>query len=161
MAKWGIPGASQHVDLYPQPNKERCPTVAHLETCSVCSGQFWPGSSHVCGFTETAYRTEAPDVKRPEPSVDYAPLYRVLMDAYDQAANGKGKERHANDKPFTEQPIMEIGRMVGMGFNLGQAMKKAQEASRMKPEAAKRELYGAINYIASAILLIEEADGPT
>ncbi len=156
MAKWGIPGASQHVDFDPQRNKERCPTVASLETsmtCSVCGGNYWPGSSHVCGIPS--------DVKGPAVSGDYAALYCVLMDAYDQAANGKGKERHANDKPFTDQPIMEIGRMVGVGFNLGQAMKKAQEASRMKPEAAKRELYGAINYIASAILLIEEADGPT
>jgi hypothetical protein len=52
--------------------------------------------------------------------------------------------------------MLEIGRMVGHGFCLGQAIKKAQEASRMEPDAAKRELLGAINYLAGAYLLLEE-----
>jgi hypothetical protein len=69
---------------------------------------------------------------------------------------GKGAERHADGKPFDCQPMMEIGRMVGIGFTLGQAMKKAQEASRMDNDAAKRELLGAINYLAGAYLLLEE-----
>jgi len=90
----------------------------------------------------------------------YAPLRRVLDAAYEQAANGKGKERHANDKPFDRQPIMEIARMVGPGYQLGQAMKKSQEAfgmlGRGQPDRAQAELLGAINYIAAAYLLIEE-----
>jgi hypothetical protein len=92
------------------------------------------------------------------PEDDYAALRHVLRLALEQAAEGKGKERHANDKPFDQQPMMEIGRMVGHGFCLGQAIKKAQESSRMEPDAAKRELLGAINYLAGAYLLLEEIE---
>lgn len=91
----------------------------------------------------------------------YTKLRIVLEQAYLQAATGKGKERHANGKPFDRQPIMEIARMVGPGYQLGQAMKKAQEASGMlnrdQPERAQTELLGAINYLAAAWLLIEES----
>ena len=91
---------------------------------------------------------------------EYAALSRSLSAAYNQAAAGKGKERHANGKAFDRQPIMEIARMVGPGYQLGQAMKKAQEASGMlsrnEPDRAQAELLGAINYLAAAWLLIEE-----
>lgn len=90
----------------------------------------------------------------------YGPLASVLQEALNQAQDGKGKERHANDKPFLKQPIMEIGRMVGVGYQTGQAMKKAQEAggmlSRGEPDRAVAELLGAINYLAAAIMLIRE-----
>ena len=91
---------------------------------------------------------------------DYAGLRRALDMAYNQAASGKGKERHANNKPFERQPILEIARMVGPGYQLGQAMKKSQESygmiGRGEPERAQAELLGAINYLAAAWLLIEE-----
>lgn len=90
------------------------------------------------------------------PEDDYQGLQRVLQLALEQASAGKGNERHANGKPFDKQPMMEIGRMVGHGFCLGQAIKKAQESSRMQPDAAQRELLGAINYLAGAYLLLEE-----
>ena len=90
------------------------------------------------------------------PDDDYQGLQRVLQLALEQASAGKGNERHANGKPFDKQPRMEIGRMVGHGFCLGQAIKKAQESSRMQPDAAQRELLGAINYLAGAYLLLEE-----
>lgn len=100
---------------------------------------------------------------RPEAEVTasmYAPLKAVLKMAYAQAASGKGRDRHANGKPFLEQPIMEIGRMVGVGYQTGQAMKKAQEAGGMiqrgQYEAARAELLGAINYLAAAHILIGE-----
>ncbi len=83
-------------------------------------------------------------------------LQDVLDLALDQALEGKGAERHGNGKPFDRQPMLEIGRMVGPGFCFGQAMKKTQEASRMEPEAAKREILGAINYLAGAYLLLDE-----
>jgi hypothetical protein len=92
---------------------------------------------------------------------DYVELSRALDAALEQAAVGKGKERHANGKPFHRQPIMEIGRMVGPGYQIGQAMKKGQEAmgmmSRGEVDRARAELLGAINYMAAAWLLIEEA----
>lgn len=90
----------------------------------------------------------------------YAPLRRVLDEAYNQASLGKGRERHANDRPFTHQPIMEITRMHGIGFVTGQASKKAQEAvgmmSRGEYEAAHRELLGAIVYLAAACMRVNE-----
>ena len=93
-------------------------------------------------------------------SPEYAPLAAILQEAYDQAATGKGKERHANDRAFIDQPILEIGRMCGPGFNTGQSIKKQQETmgmlARGERGAAIRELLGAINYTAAAILLIRE-----
>lgn len=92
----------------------------------------------------------------------YAPLAEVLREAYDQSARGKGKERHANSKPFLMQPIMSIGRMVGPGYPLGQAMKKAQEAggmyARSNTPAAVAELLGVIVYTAAAIMLMKEQE---
>lgn len=90
----------------------------------------------------------------------YIKLRNVLDRAYEQSAYGKGKARHANDRPFDRQPILEIGRMVGPGFALGQVMKKAQEAGGMAGrssfEAAQAELLGVIVYAAAAHILLDE-----
>lgn len=88
----------------------------------------------------------------------YECLAQVLQAALDQAQYGKGKERHANSKPFDQQPIMQIGRMVGSGFNAGQAIKKAQESMRLSPAHARSEFLDAINYLASAYLLSLESE---
>lgn len=98
-----------------------------------------------------------------KPAPGYEPLASVLHDAHDNSARGKGNARHQRgDTPFIRQPIMEIGRMVGPGFNAGQAMKKAQEAigmiARGESSRAEQELLGAIVYCASAILLIRERE---
>ena len=88
----------------------------------------------------------------------YYDLFVVLQQALWQAQNGKGRERHADsdDQAFTDQPALTITRAVGLGFPLGQAMKKIQESQRMDIDAAKRELLGAINYLAAAILFLNE-----
>ena len=92
--------------------------------------------------------------------LNYIPLREVLTMAYNQSAFGKGRDRHSNGQPFMQQPIMEIGRMVGIGYQIGQAMKKSQEATGMidrgQFDAAKAEFLGAINYLAAAYLLTEE-----
>ena len=99
-----------------------------------------------------------------EPVEGYEPLARVLGLAYDQSAKGKGKERHANARPFAKQPIMEIGRMLGSTADgeMYQIIKKVQEASNMvargNAPAAKAELLGAIVYAAATYLLIEESE---
>lgn len=89
-------------------------------------------------------------------------LALVLMDAFDQAASGKGQERHGGNKPFTEQPIFLIEQLVGPGFNAGQAIKKTQEALRMaaqgEPGKARHELLGAIVYLASIAHLFGQQD---
>lgn len=86
----------------------------------------------------------------------YHELFDVLREALEQAQVGKGEERHGNGLSFLEQPALTITRAVGRGFPLGQAMKKIQESQRMDPDAAKRELLGAINYLAAAILSFDE-----
>jgi hypothetical protein len=76
-----------------------------------------------------------------------------------QAAHGKGKERHA--KPgeyFEDQKICEITRRVGLGFALGQAIKKAEEAPGLKHSGGVRELLGAINYLAAGVIIMEEEE---
>lgn len=91
------------------------------------------------------------------PDEGYAPLANALAAAYTQSAYGKGKERHANSKPFDEQPIMEIVRLFGQAGIVGHAyqiIKKAQEAGNMalrgKKDAARAEFLGVIVYAAAA-----------
>lgn len=84
----------------------------------------------------------------------YGKLFRVLMAALDQAAAGKGKERHASDGvAFEGQPMSSINRTLNSvdGF-LYQAAKKAQESRRLPSGRAQAELYGAINYLAGAAI---------
>lgn len=88
----------------------------------------------------------------------YDDLRSVLYDALHQATSGKGRERHANGKAFADQPMIEIAKMVGTGFTMGQAMKKTQEARGMhqrgETEAAVQELLGAMVYLAGTVLVM-------
>lgn len=90
--------------------------------------------------------------------IRYDSLREVLESAYNQAAIGKGRERHANDKPFDEQPILVIARLLDghpAASVLFQAMKKIVESARLGDRATD-ELRGAIVYISAAIILMEE-----
>ena len=88
----------------------------------------------------------------------YEDLAEVLTAALMQAANGKGSQRHGNGRAFADQPMAEITRAHGLGFPLGQCEKKGREAASMVArgefDAARRELLGAINYLAGAVLAI-------
>ena len=86
----------------------------------------------------------------------YASLRAILDEAYDQAATGKGRDRHAQGQPFERQPICEIARLVGPAFPIGQALKKGQEAMRLPSGRAEAELLGAINYLAAAVIVMRE-----
>ena len=88
----------------------------------------------------------------------YDSLYKVLLAAYNQASNGKGKERHQlnDDEPFENQKICEIARRLSVDYNLGQAVKKIYESKRLADGRDIAELYGAINYIAAAIIVKQE-----
>ncbi len=90
----------------------------------------------------------------------YESLASVLIRAYDQAAKGKGAERHAQGLSFDEQPMQQLIRLYGVGFALGQAAKKAQEAQRLPTvERQVAELLGAINYLAGAVIALERGNG--
>lgn len=93
---------------------------------------------------------------------EYRLLALVLNDALNQAQSGKGKERHACGEPFEQQEICQNTRAVGLGYPLGQARKKAREAKRLfetkGKEAAIAECLGAINYLAAAVIVMDEQD---
>lgn len=89
----------------------------------------------------------------------YETLAAVLLDAYQQAAIGKGAQRHADGKPFDQQPMQQLIELYGIGFALGQAGKKSQEAMRLEYPAARRELLGGIVYLAGAILALDAKHG--
>ncbi len=100
------------------------------------------------------------------PGSEYTPSpYRALENALDscyaQAAWGKGKQRHTDGgEPIEQQFICRGQRVFGIGGGLFQAGKKCEEAFRLQgrgnTDAALAELRGAINYIAAAIIVLEE-----
>lgn len=96
----------------------------------------------------------------------YEVLAKVLLDALDQAQWGKGAKRHGSGNvgregaglnDFQSQPLLEITARVGLGFPLGQAVKKVYESQQggLDKLASRAELHGAIVYIAAAILYLE------
>lgn len=87
-----------------------------------------------------------------ETKCGYESLLGVLNEAYEQVAFGKGKERHANGKPFEQQRMIVIDRAVGGGFCRGQAIKKIEESQGQDVDGAVVNLLGAINYIAGEII---------
>ena len=88
----------------------------------------------------------------------YEQLESILNEALEQAAAGKGKERHANERAFEDQPMQLISKLLDDNHGLAfQAIKKVQESLRLPDDRAIRELLGAINYIAGMIIFLREA----
>lgn len=90
----------------------------------------------------------------------YADLVRILLRAAEQAAIGKGRERHAIDGvPWPSQPIVAETELLGPGFAIGQIRKKAREAMRFfdsgATDRAEHELLGLIVYAAAAVWFAE------
>lgn len=119
------------------------------------------------GEGATMRKLTAADIENHSPVGDdyaaYTALADVLNDAYMQSARGKGHDRHSQNKPFSEQPILEIVRMQAtIDGHTYQGMKKLQEAGRMVTRqqyaAAVHELYGVINYAAAAVIRIREIE---
>lgn len=87
----------------------------------------------------------------------YERLAAVLDDAYAQAAKGKGAERHAYEgEAFHDQVMADMAKRFGMGALLGQAFKKSEESQRLPYDAARKELLGAINYLAGAVIHLDK-----
>ena len=88
----------------------------------------------------------------------YFSLSEVFEEAYKQASEGKGHERHASEgESFEDQPICEMARRLGHSGPLYQAVKKIYESQGLAGEKGVHELLGAINYIAAAIIVRREA----
>ncbi|OPY16254.1 MAG: hypothetical protein A4E69_00274 [Syntrophus sp. PtaB.Bin138] len=115
----------------------------------------WPNAARAAGLArdEAAMPCEEEIIWQ-----DYQSLQNVLEDAYRQASQGKGAERHAKGEPFEEQKICEITRrLIGSPIQslLYQAVKKIYETTRTDPIP---ELLGAINYIAAGIIILRELE---
>jgi hypothetical protein len=87
----------------------------------------------------------------------YEELDRILELAFEQAANGKGNDRHGRKgEAWHEQPIIRHQKAYGIGGALFQAAKKMEEAMEMADSSRARfELLGAIVYIAAAYRFLE------
>lgn len=97
------------------------------------------------------------------PERGYEKLVEVLGAAHHQAAMGKGKERHANEKPFEQQRMLSIARtMKDPAASLAyQVSKKVTEGLQFDdPARTVVELLGAINYLAGMVILIQERPVP-
>lgn len=111
-------------------------------------------------------RSQAKGLERYAMDVEgYEQLARVLKMAYDQSANGKGRERHGQGLPFHEQAINSIPRLLrsgAIGASTYQTIKKTQEAigmfERGDHAAAKAEILGSIIYAVATILTIEATE---
>lgn len=118
-----------------------------------------PEAANSNGLLEDVARA-AETVARWRNESNYTTLRTILDAAFAHAATGKGKERHARDLPFDKQPMLETTRLVGSGFPLGQAIKKAGEAAGMiergELDAAEAECLGAINYLAGCVAWMRE-----
>lgn len=93
------------------------------------------------------------------PYPGYEKLADVFRRAIEQAAVGKGRERHATDgEPFERQQICQLPRWQGtIDFPAGQAIKKCLEVNRLPGREAKvRELLGAMNYLAACVIVLDE-----
>lgn len=104
-------------------------------------------------------QTASPGTLIAEPG--YERLVAVMKAAHNQAAHGKGKERHANDLPFEEQRMLSICKLQGSPDGMTyQVIKKLTEGLAM-PEHHRKvaELYGAINYLAGIVIFLEDLQG--
>lgn len=106
------------------------------------------------GTTPESILDDRPQVENP----NYDRLMSILMDAFEQASAGKGAERHGFGLNFEDQDMIEVTNRVGLGFPLGQAIKKLSEGKRLDRAKAKREFLGAIVYIAGAILWMDQQE---
>lgn len=88
----------------------------------------------------------------------YKTLEVILKAAYDQAATGKGKERHAEQNQKFEDQLIVTTEKLFPGGTLYQANKKMHESMRLPKEAAVRELLGAIIYICGRITYLSGVD---
>lgn len=89
----------------------------------------------------------------------YEKLVAVFQAAHDQAAHGKGKERHANGLPFHEQRMQSISKTLASADGMAyQVVKKMTEGLQFDDHKRReKELLGAINYLAGIVIFFREA----
>jgi len=111
---------------------------------------------------ENTYKDEPVDAVFGEDANDkYSSLREIFMLAAWQAEHGKGMERHACGERFENQQICEMARRLGVAGPLYQAAKKIYESQRLGGSAGIHELYGAMVYIAAAVIVMREQQNNT
>jgi hypothetical protein len=100
--------------------------------------------------------SQDPDFQEP----GYDGLRAILLDAYNQSAKGKGKERHATEgTPWHEQPMVaDLHALGSMHAAIFQARKKSMEACRLDYHRARCDLLGAIVYLAAAVRWLDDRE---
>lgn len=92
----------------------------------------------------------------------YEALANILEQAYRQASQGKGKERHATSgQPFHAQRMQTSSDAVGSPDGMAyQVIKKMTEGLEFDDrERCERELLGAINYLAGIAIWLRRKHG--
>jgi len=91
--------------------------------------------------------------------LNYAKLYKVLVMAGDRASIGKGRERHSDGEPFTDQYICRAPKIFGLGSLLYQIGKKNEEIMRLDNVEGKiNELLDIIVYAAAGVILLKSME---
>ena len=133
--------------------------------CGGCGEWFDEVTPCKCGkfsIRDSATKSDTGKPRHPSDITDggYDSLRSVLLAAFDQACNGKGRERHSDGEPFEQQICCQITRRHGLAFATGQAAKKLDEVHRLLRdkghEAAIADCLGAINYAAAAVIVLRE-----
>jgi hypothetical protein len=95
-----------------------------------------------------------------EEPTGYEDLEEILHEAFLQASEGKGRERHADNLPFLQQDIIQITSLTGILGPAYQVIKKIKEAGRMlkrgERDKAVIEILGAIVYAAAIGIAIKK-----
>jgi hypothetical protein len=96
---------------------------------------------------------------KPLPSIFIEEGYEILLDLFIDALartqSGKGKERHSENKPFSQQDIVQIPLSEGHGFTRGQVIKKIKEAKRLNYPNSRNELLDSIIYLFADIIVLD------
>lgn len=124
--------------------------------CPQCELEDKAKAIPVCNNAAAILATQFPTITAGDHKSGYETLRQVLDVALAQASVGKGVQRHGySGKHFEDQQIVAFGKSVkSIVYNVGQANKKASEAIGLEPKPAIRELLGAINYLAAAVLIL-------
>lgn len=90
----------------------------------------------------------------------YERLEAVYRDAVEQAAKGKGRDRHVrHGEPFHEQRMIKIAELLGDPRVLAyQVIKKIAEGLDLPPAARRHELLGSLNYLAGLVLAYDKSE---
>jgi len=150
--QWGLNADSTYYEIY---NREvscnwilLCDSIQLEHTIPVISFAQYKAN----GFKFEGVNSENEGVK------GYESLRKELDEAFYRASEGKGHERHANGKPFDQQPIIGLNDILNsLDGALFQIMKKCAEIQNIKdPERKLKEMDDVIVYGAATKILIRK-----